>query len=136
MTIINFRDLAQHAFNMAQKKGINIALAVCHREANLAYFERMEDAKMEASDLAINKAKTASLLQIPTSYLTADTVPHSFLTNAAFKESEICIEAGGMPIFNRDGEYVISLGIAGTDVAEDIEMAHELAIYLYKNCKI
>jgi uncharacterized protein GlcG (DUF336 family) len=103
----------------AARAGIPAALAVCDRAGNLVAFARMDGAPLGASELAVNKAHTAVLWEMPSGELQRSTQPGGAdwgLNSSA--GGRIVVYAGGVPV-HVDGALVGAVGMSGGTGEQD-----------------
>jgi glc operon protein GlcG len=96
-----------------------VSIAVVDDSGHLLLFQRMDGAKLVATDIAIRKARTAVYFQVPTRDLEAEV--------AAGRTALLPIEGfmpleGGVPIVV-SGEIVGAIGVSGVTGAQDAQCA-------------
>jgi glc operon protein GlcG len=104
----------------AAKNGWLIAVGVVDDGGNLLLFERMDNAKLVAIDIAIRKAKTAVFFQGDTKALELEVTKGgrtSLLPIADFMPLE-----GGLPI-TVDGKIIGAIGVSGMAGDQDAQCA-------------
>jgi uncharacterized protein GlcG (DUF336 family) len=116
-------DLAQAILRSlreaATEAGIPAAMAVCDPSGNMIAFARMDGAPLGASELAVNKAHTAALWELPTGELQRSTQPDGAdwgLNSSA--GGRIVVYAGGVPL-HVDGALVGAVGMSGGTGEQD-----------------
>jgi glc operon protein GlcG len=99
--------------------GLAVAVAVADRGGNAVASARMDGAALGAMALAVDKAYTAVLWQVPTGEFMQSTQPGGadwgFNTTTG---GRVVVYAGGLPIF-ADGELVGGLGVSGGTGEQD-----------------
>ena len=119
-------DGAGSALHAAEEKAQQLtapsSLAVVNPAGDLILFEQMQGARPIGIDLAIDKARSAALFQLPTQTLEA-----AINTGrpAAITAEQIQMQ-GGVPI-RVGGAVVGAVGVSGFDKANDIEIAEAAA---------
>jgi glc operon protein GlcG len=101
------------ATESAQWRNAPSAIAVVDPAGDLLAFQRMDGVRPASADLAIQKARTAARLQLPTAEI-EDSINQG---RTAFVTAKIMALRGGMPV-RVNGEVVGAVGIAGTSNAE------------------
>lgn len=115
--------LVQAACTAAQDQGIAICVAVCDRSGGIIASARMDSAPLGSMQLAVDKAYTSAIWQMPTEDLRASTQPGGAdwgLTSTA--GGRIVVYAGGLPI-HADGALVGSIGVSGGTGEQDLSCA-------------
>lgn len=117
---------AQVAVQAALSKAIDIEvkmnIAVVDSGANLVGFARQDGAWLGSTDIAIKKAKTAVLFQMPSADIGKLSQPGEPLYGIELSNGGLISFGGGIPIM--DGDTVIgAIGVSGGTVTQDIEVA-------------
>ena len=114
---------AERALKFAEKEasklGTKMNIAVVDAGANLVAFIRMDGAFIGSIDIAIKKAKTARLFDMPTDELGALSQPGADLFNIEHSNDGLITFAGGLPIRNSAGEVIGAIGVSGDSVLND-----------------
>jgi uncharacterized protein GlcG (DUF336 family) len=100
-------------------------IAVVDAGANLLAFSRMDGAFLGSIDIAIKKAKTARLFNMPTADLGAIAQPHKDLYGIEVSNGGLITFGGGYPIINSEGIIIGGIGVSGGSVKEDEDVAEE-----------
>ena len=120
---------AQTAIEAAQKKsedlGVKMNIAVVDSGANLTAFARMENAWLGSIDIAIKKAKTARFFDMETGEVGKLSQPGESLFNIEHSNNGLITFPGGVPVKNENGEIIGAVGVSGSSVEND----HEVASY-------
>ncbi|WP_230390658.1 heme-binding protein [Reinekea sp. G2M2-21] len=103
----------------ASKMNTKMNIAVVDAGANLVAFIRMDGAFIGSIDIAIKKAKTARLFDMPTDELGALSQPGGDLYNIELSNEGLITFAGGLPIHNSAGEVIGAIGVSGDTVEND-----------------
>lgn len=120
---------AQTAIEAAQKKsedlGVKMNIAVVDSGANLIAFVRMENAWLGSIDIAIKKAKTARFFDMETGEVGKLSQPGESLFNIEHSNNGLITFPGGVPVKNENGDIIGAVGVSGSSVEND----HEVASY-------
>lgn len=120
---------AQTAIEAAEKKstelGVKMNIAVVDSGANLTSFARMENAWLGSIDIAIKKAKTARFFDMETGEIGKLSQPGESLFNIEHSNNGLITFPGGVPVKGKDGEIIGAVGVSGSSVEND----HEVATY-------
>jgi uncharacterized protein GlcG (DUF336 family) len=119
LTLDAARRAAAAAEAEARRNNWAVSIAVVDDSGHLLLFQRMDGAKLVATDIAIRKARTAVYFQVPTRDLEAEV--------AAGRTALLPIEGfmpleGGVPIVV-SGEIVGAIGVSGVTGAQDAQCA-------------
>lgn len=107
----------------AEEMGILQNIAVVDAGANLLAFRRMAGAWLGSVDIAITKARTARYFDMPTGDLGKLSQPGKPLYGIEHSNGGLISFPGGLPIKNADGEIVGAIGVSGSTVDDDHEVA-------------
>jgi len=107
----------------AENKGILVNIAVVDAGANLMAFVRMDGAFLGSIDLAIKKARTSRLFNMPTGTLGGLSQPGKPLYNIEISNGGLITFPGGVPIKDKKGNVVGAIGVSGASVEDDHEAA-------------
>ncbi|MCD8404234.1 heme-binding protein [Tenacibaculum dicentrarchi] len=100
-----------------------MSISVVDASASLIAFERMDGAFIGPIDIAMKKAKTAALFGKDTSILGELSQPGEPLYNIEHSNNGLITFAGGVPIKNKDGIIIGAIGVSGSTVENDLEVA-------------
>jgi uncharacterized protein GlcG (DUF336 family) len=119
LTLDVAKKVAAAAVAEARRNNWAVSIAVLDDSGQLVYFQRMDGAKLVATDIAIRKARTAVYFQGPTKDLEAEV--------AAGRTALLPID-GFMPLeggvlLNSSGEMVGAIGVSGVTGAQDAQCA-------------
>lgn len=112
---------AAHA--KAVKQGTLMDIAVVDAGANLKAFIRMDGAFLGSIDISIKKAKTARYFNMPTGKLGELAQPGKPLYNIEFSNGGLITFPGGLPLKDKDGNIIGAIGVSGSSVEDDNEVA-------------
>jgi len=118
---------AEKAISAAKEKAeelhINVNIAIVDAGVNLVSFVRMDEAFLGAADIAIKKAKTAKLFDKNTGQLGVLSQPGGALYNIEHSNGGLITFPGGIPIKNKNGKIIGAIGVSGSTVENDHEVA-------------
>jgi uncharacterized protein GlcG (DUF336 family) len=107
----------------AEKQGTLMDIAVVDAGANLKAFIRMDGAFLGSIDISIKKAKTARFFNMPTGELGELAQPGKPLYNIEFSNGGLITFPGGLPLKNENGTIIGAIGVSGSTVEDDHEVA-------------
>lgn len=107
----------------AEKQGTLMDIAVVDAGANLKAFVRMDGAFLGSIDISIKKAKTARFFNMPTGKLGELAQPGKPLYNIEFSNGGLITFPGGLPLKDKDGNIIGAIGVSGSSVEDDHEVA-------------
>jgi uncharacterized protein GlcG (DUF336 family) len=118
---------AEKAVEAARKKAeaikTQMCIAVVDSGANLKAFIRMDDAWVGSIDIAIKKARTACFFGMATGDLGQLSQPAKPLYGIEHSNDGLITFPGGLPIVDEDGVLVGAIGVSGSSVDNDHEVA-------------
>ena len=107
----------------AVKQGTLMDIAVVDAGANLKACVRMDGAFLGSIDISIKKAKTARLFNMPTGALGELAQPGKPLYHIEFSNNGLITFPGGVPLKDKDGNIIGAIGVSGSSVEDDNEVA-------------
>jgi uncharacterized protein GlcG (DUF336 family) len=120
-------DLAETAVRAAREHaatlGIAVCVVVCDAAANLKAFARMDSAWLGAPDVALRKANTAVLFEVPTQAIWEVCRPGAPAHGLESSNGGLITFAGGIPIRSHEGELWGAVGVSGGQVDQDYAIA-------------
>ena len=116
----------------AEKQGTLMDIAVVDAGANLKAFIRMDGAFLGSIDISIKKAKTARFFNMPTGKLGELSQPGKPLYNIEFSNGGLITFPGGLPLKDKSGNIIGAIGVSGSSVEDDHEVALAGAAALQK----
>jgi len=116
----------------AEEQGTLMDIAVVDAGANLKAFIRMDGAFLGSIDISIKKAKTARFFNMPTGKLGELAQPGQPLYNIEFSNGGLITFPGGLPLKDKDGNIIGAIGVSGSSVEDDHEVASAGAAALMK----
>lgn len=106
-----------------REMGVKMNIAVVDVGANLKAFVRMDGAWLGSIDIAIKKARTARLFDMPSGDVGKLSQPGGELFNIEVSNQGLITFPGGVPIANASGEIIGAVGVSGSTVANDFAVA-------------
>lgn len=113
------------AITRSTEMGVQMNIAVVDAGANLKAFVRMEEAWLGSVDIAIKKAKTARFFDMETGEIGKLSQPGESLFNIEHSNNGLITFPGGVPVKDNDGKIIGAVGVSGSSVEND----HEVATY-------
>ena len=98
-------------------------VAVVDAGANLKAFARMDGAWLGSIDIAIKKARTARFFDFPTGALGELSQPGGPLYQIEVSNGGLITFPGGLPLKAADGTVIGAIGVSGSTVEDDAEVA-------------
>lgn len=123
ITLSEAEKAISNAIKKASEIDTKMNIAVVDSAAYLVTFSRMDGALLGAIDIALKKAKTASLFQKNTEVLGEKSQPGKPLFGIEQSNNGLITFAGGMPIINKEGIIIGAIGVSGSSVENDIIVA-------------
>ena len=104
---------------------INTKMNICVVDtgANMVAFARMDGAWLGSVDIALKKAKTAVWFTMDTAALSPLVQPGQPLFNIEHSNGGLITFPGGVVIKNSGGEIIGAIGVSGSTVDDDHEVA-------------
>ena len=104
---------------------INTKMDICVVDAgaNLTAFARMDGAWIGSIDISHKKAKTSAFFTMNTADLSAAVQPGAPLFNIEHSNGGLITFPGGVVIKNASGEVIGAIGVSGSSVENDHEVA-------------
>ena len=116
------RQVIQLARAKAIQLNVNVNIAVLDTTGNLKAFERMDNAFLGTIDLALKKAKTASLFRMSSEAVGEFLKPEAGAYGMVNTNGGLIGFAGGLPI-NKEKEIIGYIGVSGGAISEDLVIA-------------
>jgi len=132
ITLDQAMAVLEAARKKAEAQGTLMDIAVVDAGANLKAFIRMDDAFLGSIDISIKKAKTARFFNMPTGNLGKLAQPGQPLYHIEFSNEGLISFAGGLPLKNKAGVIIGAIGVSGSSVEDDHEVAAAGADVLLK----
>ena len=105
-------------------------IAVVDAGGNLKAFMRMDGAWLGSGDIAIKKAKTARFFDMPTGNIGGLSQPGGPLYGIEHSNGGLITFPGGVPLHNEAGEIIGAVGVSGSTVENDHDVAAAAAAAL------
>lgn len=123
ITLDQALEVIAAARRKAEEQGTLMDIAVVDAGANLKAFVRMDDAFLGSIDIAIKKARTARMFNMPTGDLGKLAQPGGPLFNIEHSNDGLITFPGGLPLKNAAGVIIGAVGVSGSSVENDHEVA-------------
>lgn len=123
LTAADARAVVEAARDRAEQMGIRQNIAVVDAGANLKAFLRMDGAWLGSIDIAIRKARTARFFDMPTGDLGELSQPGESLYGIEHSNGGLITFPGGLPLKNGSGDVIGAIGVSGSTVEDDHEVA-------------
>jgi len=118
---------AEKMINAAKKKavemGVKMNISILDNGANQVAFVRMDGAWLGSADIALKKAKTARFFDMNTGEIGKLSQPGKSLFGIEHSNGGLITFPGGIPLKNKDGEVIGAIGVSGSTVENDHEVA-------------
>ena len=115
------------AVDRCDQLAVKMNIAVVDSGANLKAFARMDGAWLGSIDIAIKKARTARMFDMNTGEIGNLSQPGGPLFNIEHSNDGLITFPGGIPIRSGDGEIIGSVGVSGSTVENDHDVASAAA---------
>ncbi|WP_152657077.1 heme-binding protein [Oceanobacillus sp. CFH 90083] len=126
------KEIIAGAEEEARKIGVSMVISVVDEGGNLIAIHRMDDAWIASVDIAQNKAWTSVALKMPSANLAEATVPAAELYGLnTTNNGRLVVFGGGIPLVN-DGKVVGAVGVSGSSVPHDVQVA-EAGVWVLNN---
>lgn len=120
-------EQAQKAIDAALEKskelGVKMNIAVMDSGVNLVAFAKMDDAWLGSIDIAQKKAKTARYFNMNSGEIGKLSQPGQPLYNIEHSNNGLITFPGGVLIKDSSGNIIGSIGVSGSTVDDDYEVA-------------
>lgn len=123
ITLEKAKEIIEKAKAEANNLGVKMNIAVVDTGANLKAFERMDGAWLGSIDIAIKKAKTARYFNMNTGAIGELSQPGGALYNIEHSNHGLISFPGGIPIKNTEGTIIGAIGVSGSTVEDDHQVA-------------
>lgn len=123
MSLSNVKRFMQALEDEAQRRGLQLVIAVCDREGRPVAVHVMDEAFIASYDIAVNKAFTAVSLKMSTKELAKLCAPGGSLYGLQHtNQGRIVIFGGGVTLRDREGNILGGLGVSGSTAEIDTMM--------------
>ena len=120
-------EQAERAIKAAKEKatqmGVKMDIAIVDSGTNLTAFARMDGAWIGSIDIAIRKARTARFFNMNTWELGKLSQPGGPLYQIEHSNGGLITFPGGIPIKNKEGHIIGAIGVSGSTVEDDHQVA-------------
>ncbi|TRW24316.1 heme-binding protein [Flavobacterium zepuense] len=120
-------EQAEAVVDAAKQKAADIKtkmnICVVDSGSNLVAFIRNDGAWLGSVDIAIKKARTAVFFQMDTADLSPLVQPGKPLFNIEHSNGGLITFPGGVAIKDANGEVIGAIGVSGSSVEDDAEVA-------------
>ena len=123
ITLAQAETLIAAAKTKASDLNTKMNICIVDTGANLVAFARMDGAWLGSVDIAHKKAKTAAFFDMDTAVLTPITQPNTSLFNIEHSNGGLITFPGGVVIRNEAGVMIGAIGVSGSSVENDHEVA-------------
>jgi uncharacterized protein GlcG (DUF336 family) len=123
ITLTDAETVLESAIRKAQEIDTLMNVAVVDAGGNLKAFRRMDGAWLGSIDIAVKKARTARLFDMPTGDLGALSQPGGALFNIEVSNGGLITFPGGIPLRDGSGAVVGAVGVSGSTVDNDQAVA-------------
>jgi uncharacterized protein GlcG (DUF336 family) len=123
ITLQQARAAITAAIEKSQQLGLKMNIAVVDSGANLKAFARMDGAWLGSVDISIRKARTARFFDMDTGEVGKLSQPGGSLYNIEHSNGGLITFPGGVPIRNAQGEVLGAIGVSGSIVENDDQVA-------------
>ncbi len=123
ITALQARAVIDSAIIKAAELGTKMDIAVVDAGSNLKAFLRMDGAWLGSIDIAIKKARTARLFDMPTGDIGGLSQPGGPLYGIEHSNEGLVTFPGGLPLRASDGTVIGAIGVSGSTVEDDHAVA-------------
>ncbi|QED36877.1 heme-binding protein [Antarcticibacterium arcticum] len=123
ITLKQAQNAIEAALTKSSELGLKMNIAVVDAGANLTAFTRMDNAWLGSIDIAIKKAKTARFFNMETGELGKLSQPGEALFNIEHSNMGLITFPGGVLIKDSSGEVIGAIGVSGSSVENDQDVA-------------
>ena len=115
------------ALDRCDQLAVKMNIAIVDSGANLKAFVRMDGAWLGSIDIAIRKARTARMFDMNTGEIGNLSQPGGPLFNIEHSNDGLITFPGGIPVRSGDGKIIGSVGVSGSTVENDHDVASAAA---------
>lgn len=129
LTHLDCLNLAHWLHNTVSEDGLSpVCFAIVDSAGDLIWFERMDQAPVQAIPLSISKAYTAARLSLATTDFHHQ-LQQEQLRAQDYMDAQLTAVPGGTPLFNSENRLIGAIGISGRDSHSDQTLADAVAMY-------
>ncbi len=121
ISLENAKKAAAPALAEAAKNNWRVAVAIVGPAGTLIYYEKMDNTQLGSAEVAIDKARTATLFKRPTKAF-QDAVAAGGEGLRLLTLKGVVAAEGGIPLV-MDGKIVGAIGVSGATSAQDAQCA-------------
>jgi len=121
--------IMRKGLNESYVKELKMNIAIVDSGANLITFSRMDGAWLGSLDISIKKAKTAVFFNMASGAIGALSQPGApgqpdgTLYGIEHSNEGLITFPGGLPIYNKNGELIGGIGVSGSTIRNDYDIA-------------
>ncbi len=123
VTMADAEKAIEAAIKESKKIDTQMCIAVVDSGADLKAFNRMDGAWVGSIDIAIKKAKTACFFGMNTGEIGKLSQPGGSLYGIEHSNDGLITFPGGIPIVDKDGMLIGAIGVSGSSVENDHQVA-------------
>ena len=123
ITLEQAQKAIEAALEKSRELGVKMNIAVMDSGVNLVAFAKMDDAWLGSIDIAQKKAKTARYFNMNTGEIGKLSQPGQPLYNIEHSNNGLITFPGGVLIKDSSGNIIGSIGVSGSTVDDDHEVA-------------
>lgn len=123
ITLQEAQRAVETAIAEAESIKTKMDIAVVDAGGNLKAFARMDDAWLGSIDIAIKKARTARFFDMNTGEIGKLSQPGGPLYQIEVSNGGLITFPGGVPIRNSEGRVIGAIGVSGSTVENDHQVA-------------
>lgn len=127
LTTAQARALITAGETHAAQIGVPVNIAVLDAGTHLKAFVRMDGAVLGSIDVALSKARTAVLFELPSEAVWDYCKPGAPAPGLERSNGGLATFAGGIPIRDATGALLGAVGVSGGAVSQDLEIAQAAA---------
>ncbi|WP_461533944.1 GlcG/HbpS family heme-binding protein [Sinomicrobium sp.] len=123
ITLAQARKAIDAAIQKSNDLGVKMNIAVVDAGTNLVAFNKMDDAWLGSIDIAQKKARTARYFNMDTGAIGQLSQPGGSLYNIEHSNGGLITFPGGVVIKDGEGNIIGAIGVSGSTVEDDHEVA-------------
>ncbi|MCW3170001.1 heme-binding protein [Chryseobacterium sp. 09-1422] len=123
ITLEQAQKAIEAALEKSKELGVKMNIAVMDSGVNLVAFAKMDDAWLGSIDIAQKKAKTARFFNMNSGEIGKLSQPGQPLYNIEHSNNGLITFPGGVLIKDSSGTVIGSIGVSGSTVDDDHEVA-------------
>ncbi|WP_262151939.1 GlcG/HbpS family heme-binding protein [Chryseobacterium foetidum] len=123
ITLEQAQKVIEAALQKSKELGVKMNIAIVDSGANLVAFAKMDDAWLGSTDIAQKKAKTARFFDMNSGEIGKLSQPGQPLYNIEHSNNGLISFPGGVLIKDASGKIIGAIGVSGSTVDDDHEVA-------------